>query len=91
MCFSAYNELFSVAKGADETLPAVASCIENALARVVNQKSELVGFVKNRRFAVEILKKESDWPPRMNELRENGCRVEDDTSLSKSLCAFEKL
>jgi hypothetical protein len=34
MCFSVYNELFSVVKGADETLPAVALCVEDTLARV---------------------------------------------------------
>jgi hypothetical protein len=33
-CFSAYNNLFSIAKGAEETLPAVASCVEISLARV---------------------------------------------------------
>jgi hypothetical protein len=32
--FSAYNNLFSIAKGAEETLPAVASCVEIALACV---------------------------------------------------------
>jgi hypothetical protein len=34
MRFSAYNELFSVAKGANETLPAVTPRVEDALARV---------------------------------------------------------
>jgi hypothetical protein len=34
MRFSAYNELFSITKGADETLPAIASRVEDALARV---------------------------------------------------------
>jgi hypothetical protein len=34
MRFSAYNELFSVVKGANETLPSVASRVEDALARV---------------------------------------------------------
>jgi hypothetical protein len=34
MRFSAYNKLFSVNKGADETLPAIASRVEDALARV---------------------------------------------------------
>jgi hypothetical protein len=34
MRFSAYNELFSVAKGVNETLPAVASRVEDALACV---------------------------------------------------------
>jgi hypothetical protein len=34
MRFSAYNKLFSVAKGTDETLPAVASRVEDALACV---------------------------------------------------------
>jgi hypothetical protein len=33
-CFSAYNNLFSIAKGAEETLPAVVSRVEIALARV---------------------------------------------------------
>jgi hypothetical protein len=33
-CFSVYNDLFSIAKGAEETLPAVASCVEIALACV---------------------------------------------------------
>jgi hypothetical protein len=34
MRFSAYNELFSVTKGADKMLPAVASRVEDALARI---------------------------------------------------------
>jgi hypothetical protein len=34
MRFSAYNKLFSVAKGADEMLPAVALHVEDTLARV---------------------------------------------------------
>jgi hypothetical protein len=35
MCFSTYNDLFSIVKGPEETLPAVASCVEEAIARVV--------------------------------------------------------
>jgi transposase InsO family protein len=35
MHFSAYNDLFSIVKGPEETLPAVASRVEEALARVV--------------------------------------------------------
>jgi hypothetical protein len=35
MCFSAYNDLFSIVKGPEETLPAVASRIDEAIARVV--------------------------------------------------------
>jgi hypothetical protein len=31
-CFSTYNNLSSIAKGAEETLPAVASCVDIALA-----------------------------------------------------------
>lgn len=33
-CFSAYNELFSIVKDANETLPAVAARVKQALARV---------------------------------------------------------
>jgi transposase InsO family protein len=35
MRFSAYNDLFSIVKGPEETLPAVASRVEEAIARVV--------------------------------------------------------
>jgi transposase InsO family protein len=42
MRFSAYNELFSVTKGADETLPAVASCVEDLLARVKELRPAVV-------------------------------------------------
>jgi hypothetical protein len=35
MRFSAYNDLFSIVKGPEETLPAIASRIEEAIARVV--------------------------------------------------------
>jgi hypothetical protein len=35
MRFSAYNNLFSIVKGPEETLPAVASRVEEAIARVV--------------------------------------------------------
>jgi hypothetical protein len=35
MRFSAYNNLFSIVKGPDETLPAVASRVQEAIARIV--------------------------------------------------------
>jgi hypothetical protein len=35
MRFSAYNDLFSIVKGPEETLPSVASRVEEAVARVV--------------------------------------------------------
>jgi hypothetical protein len=38
--FSAYNDLFSIVKGAEETLPAVASRVEIALARVRELRPE---------------------------------------------------
>jgi hypothetical protein len=42
MRFSTYNDLFSIAKGAEETLPAVASCVEIALARVRDLRPETI-------------------------------------------------
>jgi hypothetical protein len=36
MRFSAYNDLFSIVKGSEETLPAVTSRVEEAITRVVN-------------------------------------------------------
>jgi hypothetical protein len=40
MCFSTYNNLFSITKGAEETLPAVASRVEIALACVRELRPE---------------------------------------------------
>jgi hypothetical protein len=40
--FSAYNNLFSITKGAEETLPAVASRVEIALARVRELRPETI-------------------------------------------------
>jgi hypothetical protein len=42
MRFSAYNDLFSITKGAEETLPAVASCVEIALACVRKLRPETI-------------------------------------------------
>jgi hypothetical protein len=47
--FSAYNELFSVTKGADETLPAVASRVEDALARVKELRPTVVRLATGTR------------------------------------------
>jgi hypothetical protein len=41
-CFSAYNGLFCIAKGAEETLPAVTSRVEIALARVRELRPETI-------------------------------------------------
>jgi hypothetical protein len=41
-CFSTYNDLFSIAKGAEKTLPAVASRVEIALARVRKLRPETI-------------------------------------------------
>jgi hypothetical protein len=49
MRFSAYNELFSVTKGADETLPAVASRVEDALARIKELRPTNVKLVVGTR------------------------------------------
>jgi hypothetical protein len=40
--FSAYNDLFSIVKGAEETLPAVASRVEIALARVCELRPKTI-------------------------------------------------
>jgi hypothetical protein len=41
-CFSAYNNLFSITKEAEETLPAVASRVDIALARVRKLRPETI-------------------------------------------------
>jgi hypothetical protein len=41
-CFSVYNDLFSIAKGAEEMLPAVASRVEIALACVHELRPETI-------------------------------------------------
>jgi hypothetical protein len=41
-CFSTYNDLFSIAKGAEETLPAVVSCVGIALAHVCKLRPETI-------------------------------------------------
>jgi hypothetical protein len=42
MRFSVYNDLFSIVKGPEETLPAVASRIEEAIARVIKLRPKQV-------------------------------------------------
>jgi hypothetical protein len=42
MRFSAYNDLFSITKGPEETLPAVASHVEEAMARVVELRPQQI-------------------------------------------------
>jgi hypothetical protein len=42
MRFSAYNDLFSIVKGPEETLPSVASRVEEAIARVVELRPATV-------------------------------------------------
>jgi hypothetical protein len=49
MRFSAYNKLFSVVKGADETLPSVASRVKDALARVKELRPATVKLVVGTR------------------------------------------
>jgi hypothetical protein len=49
MRFSVYNELFSVAKGANELLPAVASRVEDALTRVKELRPAVVRLATGTR------------------------------------------
>jgi hypothetical protein len=42
MRFSAYNDLFSIVKGPEETLPTVASRVEEAIARVIELRPKQV-------------------------------------------------
>jgi hypothetical protein len=42
MHFSAYNDLFSIVKGPEETLPAVASRVEEAIARVIKLRPKQI-------------------------------------------------
>jgi hypothetical protein len=49
MRFSAYNELFSITKGANETLPAVALRVEDALARVKELRPAVVRLATGTR------------------------------------------
>jgi hypothetical protein len=59
ICFSAYNKLFSVTKGANETLPAVASCVEDALARVKELRPAVVRLATGTRdYGIDDLNNE---------------------------------
>jgi hypothetical protein len=59
MRFSAYNELFSDTKGADETLPSVASRVEDALARFKELRSATVKLaVGTRDYGINDLDNE---------------------------------
>jgi hypothetical protein len=59
MRFSAYNELFSVTKGADETLSSVASRVEDALARVKELRPATVKLaVGTRDYGIDDLDNE---------------------------------
>jgi hypothetical protein len=67
MRFSAYNDLFSIVKGLEETLPAVTSRVEEAIARVIKLRPKQItevstspgGFTQTtRNYAISDLNNE---------------------------------